>query len=87
MIASPEGADGSLRIRQDVCLYQLRLHADQSASHSLESGRTVYVHVISGVINVNGERLNEGDGAKVKAVDVVEFIGAENSEALVFDLP
>lgn len=87
LIASPEGNNGSLRIRQDACLYQLLLQAEQSASHSLESGRTIYVHVISGVINVNGERLIEGDGARVKAVDVVEFIGAENSEALVFDLP
>ena len=87
LIASPEGDDGSLRIRQDACLYQLRLHVDQSASHSLESGRTIYVHAISGVISVNGERLIEGDGARVNAVDVVEFLGVENSEALVFDLP
>ena len=87
LIASPEGADGSLRIRQDACLYQLRLHADQSVLHSLESARTIYVHVVSGAINVNGERLIEGDGARVNAIDVVEFIGAENSEALVFDLP
>lgn len=87
LIASPDASDGSLRIHQDACLYQLRLNADQSTSHSLESGRTVYVHVTSGVISVNGERLNEGDGAEVKKVDVVEFVGAEISEALVFDLP
>jgi len=36
---------------------------------------------------VNGKRLSEGDGATVKADDVVEFTGHENSEALVFDLP
>ncbi len=74
-------------IHQDASLYQLHLKTNQSASHSLNSGRTAYVHVISGTISVNGERLNEGDGATVHEVDVVDFVSAENSEALVFDLP
>lgn len=63
------------------------MNAGQSASHSPASGRTVYVHVVSGIISVNGEQLNEGDGATVKEVDVVEFVGVESSETLVFDLP
>ena len=52
-----------------------------------EPGRTVYVHVVSGVISVNGERLNEGDAAEVKESDVVDFAGIDHTEALVFDLP
>lgn len=87
LIASPDARDGSLRIHQDASLYQLCLSADQSAWHSLVPERTVYVHVISGGILVGGERLNEGDGATVKEVDEVEFVGVEPSEALVFDLP
>ena len=87
LIASPDARDGSLLIHQDACLYQLRLNADQGASHSLEPGRTVYVHVVSGAIRVNGLPLSEGDGATVKEVEVVEFAGTEVSEALVFDLP
>ncbi|GMR18280.1 MAG: pirin family protein [Gammaproteobacteria bacterium] len=87
LIASPDARDGSFLIHQDACLYQLRLKADQSASHSPESGRTGYVHVVSGVISVNGDQLSEGDGAALKEVDIVGFTGAENSVALVFDLP
>jgi len=87
LIASPDSREASLLIHQDACLYQLRLHTGQSVSHSIEPGRTVYVHVVSGAISLNGERLSEGDGATVKADDVVEFTGHENSEALVFDLP
>jgi redox-sensitive bicupin YhaK (pirin superfamily) len=87
LIASPDAHEGSLLLHQDASLYQLRFYLDQSVSHSLESGRTVYVHVVTGVIEVNGERLHEGDGATVKQVDRVDFIGVENSEALVFDLP
>jgi hypothetical protein len=87
LIASPDARGGSLLIHQDACLYQLRLHAEQSVSHSLEPGRSAYVHVVSGSLSVNGERLSEGDGATVKADDVLEFTGHGNSEALVFDLP
>jgi redox-sensitive bicupin YhaK (pirin superfamily) len=87
LIASPDAHEGSLLLHQDASLYQLRLNLDQSVSHSLETGRTVYVHVVTGVIDVNGERLHEGDGATVKQVDRVDFIGVENGEALVFDLP
>ena len=87
LIASPDARGGSLLIHQDACLYQLRLNAGQSVSHLLETGRTVYVHVISGAIRLNGNDLCEGDGATVKAEDSVEFAGHQNSEALVFDLP
>ena len=87
LIASPDARDGSLLLHQDAFLYQLLLDADQTTSHSLEPGRTVYIHLISGDVSVNGERLTEGDGATVKDVNAVDFIGVENSEALVFDLP
>jgi len=62
------------------------MKADQTTSHSLESGRTLYVHVVLGAIKVNGEPMAEGDGATVKKVNDVEFVGVNNSEALVFDL-
>jgi redox-sensitive bicupin YhaK (pirin superfamily) len=87
LIASPDARKGSLLMHQDACLYQLRLRAGQSASHSLEPGRTAYVHLISGSLRLNGEHLGEGDGATVKADDRLELTGDENSEALVFDLP
>ena len=87
LIASPDARDGSLLLHQDVCLHQLRLSTGQSVSHSLVPGRTVYVHVVSGAIGLNGAHLSEGDGATVRTDDVIEFTANENSEALVFDLP
>ena len=87
LIASPDGREGSLLIHQDAFLYQLRLNSEQVALHSLEPGRLIYIHVVSGSVSINGERLSEGDGATVKEIDVVEFVDAENIEALVFDLP
>jgi redox-sensitive bicupin YhaK (pirin superfamily) len=87
LIASADARDGSLLLHQDASLYQLLLNTEQSATYTLAPGRSVYVHVVSGAISVNGEQLHEGDGATVTAVEVVEFVGNQNSEALVFDLP
>ncbi len=87
LIASPDARDGSLLLHQDASLYQLLLSADQRAAHELAPGRTVYIHVVAGSITINGEVLSEGDGATIRDVETVDFLGHEPSEALVFDLP
>ena len=87
LIASPDRRDGSLLLHQDASLYQPWLGAGESTSHALEPGRTVYVHIVSGNITVNGEHLGEVDGASVTETDVIEFKSDAESEALVFDLP
>ena len=87
LIVSPDGRDGSLKIHQDACLYQLRLQPEQSVSQALDAGRSMYVHVVSGTLYVNGERLTGGDGASLKDLDSIDFNGVEACEALVFDLP
>jgi len=87
LIASPDARDGSLRLHQDASLYQLWLAPGESASHALAPGRRVYLHVVSGEILVDGERLGEGDGATVSALDDIGFEAVSASEALLFDLP
>lgn len=87
LVISPDGREQSLRVHQDAYLYQLLLDADGHAVHELATGRTVYVHVVSGQLSVNGEILREGDGATVKDMSKVEFMGEAQCNALVFDLP
>lgn len=87
LVVSPNGNNGSLRIHQDACLYHLRLQEGQSDQHALVVNRTVYVHVISGAIEVDGVTLKDGDGATIREVSELEFNAMQQSEALVFDLP
>lgn len=87
LIASPDGRDGVMLLHQDADLYQLCLDDGQSVSHPLESTRCAYVHLISGALLINGEALGPGDGATIKSVDAIDFVGTANSEALLFDLP
>ena len=87
LIASPDGREDSLRIHQDASLYQLLLQPGDTVSHVLVSGRTAYLHVVSGSLRVNGEALAEGDGATISEVDEIDFSAQSRSEALLFDLP
>jgi len=87
LIASPDARDESLKIHQDACLYQLVLANDESCKLNINNGRTVYVHIVSGGVLINGEKINEGDGATIKSIETIEFEGQGECEALIFDLP
>jgi quercetin 2,3-dioxygenase len=86
LIASPDGADGSLTIHQDARLYASVLEKGKEVSHTLASGRKAYVHVARGRVLVNGKELVAGDGAALTGEASVTVAGAEPSEVLVFDL-
>lgn len=87
LIISPDARNGSLLVHQDAYLYQLILDANSAASHTTTADRTIYIHVVSGKLDVNATQLNAGDGATIRNIEEINFSGIEASEALVFDLP
>ena len=87
LIASPDARNGSLLLHQDASLYQLSLQTGETTAHTLAAHRTAYLHVVSGIVVVDGEQLGEGDGATISETDSIRFEGRESAEALLFDLP
>jgi redox-sensitive bicupin YhaK (pirin superfamily) len=87
LIASPDGAEGSVRIHQDARLYVSRLAEGESIEAALGSGRLGYLHLIRGGVAVNGEQLGGGDAAKLRDETRLEIRADEDSELLLFDLP
>jgi len=87
LIASPDARNESFLIHQDAFLYLLRLAASETISHQLGKGRKVYVHMVKGELNIDGQHLIPGDGATINAVDEIVFASIEETEALIFDLP
>lgn len=86
LIISPDGRDGSLRIQQDVRVYAGLFDADEGATLSLEKARHAYVHVARGSIELNGERLDAGDGVRLRSPQALSFAAGQRAEVLVFDL-
>jgi redox-sensitive bicupin YhaK (pirin superfamily) len=86
LLASPDGRDGSLKIRQGNQLYAAILGPSESVGHKLEPDRHAYVQVARGSITLNGQKLKEGDGAAVTSEPALELVGVEDAEVLLFDL-
>ena len=87
LVASPDGADGSVRIHQDARVYAGRFDGAERAELALSAGRRAYVHVARGQVRVNGELLSTGDALKLTDVANVAITDGSGAEVLVFDLP
>jgi redox-sensitive bicupin YhaK (pirin superfamily) len=87
LIASPDGADGSVVIHQDATLHVGRFDGEERASFDVRPGRRAYVHVVRGAINVNGVELGSGDALKLIETASVSLGHGRGAEVLVFDLP
>jgi quercetin 2,3-dioxygenase len=87
LVASPDGAHGSVTIQQNAQMYAGLFDGDESATHTLASGRLAYVHVARGSVRVNGNALNAGDAVKMENETSVHIDGGDNAEVLLFDLP
>jgi len=86
LVASPDGADGSLTIHADARLYAGLLDGAEAAELPLASGRKSYVHVVRGAVSVNGTPLSGGDAAYMDGETRVRLDQARDAEVLVFDL-
>lgn len=87
LVASPDGAEGSVTIHQEARMYAGLFDGAESSTLDLAPGRLGYVHLVKGEAAVNGQRLVAGDAlmyADEPAVSIEQGIGAE---VLVFDLP
>ena len=86
LIASPEGAEGSVSIHQDALLYAGLFDGAERARLEIAPRRKGYVHVVRGEVTVNREPLEAGDALKAGS-GAIEIEGGKGAEVLVFDLP
>src|SRR4249920_224207 len=86
LIASRDGAEGSVTIHQDARVYAGLFDGAERAEQPLSPGRKGYVHVARGEASVNGHALRAGDALKTDSGPIVLERG-RGAEVLVFDLP
>jgi redox-sensitive bicupin YhaK (pirin superfamily) len=86
LIASLDGADGSVRIHQNAKVYAGLFDGAEQAELAIAAGRQVYVHVARGTITVNGNVLNAGDAIGLSDLGTLSLTKGQGAEVLVFDL-
>jgi quercetin 2,3-dioxygenase len=87
LVASPDGAGGSVRIRQDARLYAGLFDGVERGTLVVAAGRRLYVHVARGMVTANGETLAAGDALKLTGTATLALSDGADAEVLVFDLP
>jgi len=86
LIGSRDGSQGSIVFHQDVAIYASVLGEGDAVEHRVAPGRAAWLQVARGAVVVNGQRLEEGDGAALVDEAVLAIRGASESEVLLFDL-
>ncbi|MHB2053943.1 pirin family protein [Pantoea dispersa] len=91
LIASPDGADGSLQLRQQVWVHQVTLAPGEQYSLVLHGPRA-YLQSIHGALEVRAssahqEQLRCGDGAFVSEEAQITLQAETPLRALVIDIP
>jgi quercetin 2,3-dioxygenase len=86
LVASPDGADGSMTIHQDARLYLTLLLPGQAVAHEIDEGRAAWLQVLRGMVVLNGHFLAAGDGAAVSEEKKLEIAGQDQAEVMLFDL-
>ncbi|MDP3422400.1 MAG: pirin family protein [Burkholderiaceae bacterium] len=86
LVASPDGANGSVTIHADARMYAGLLDGTESATLALNPGRKAYVHLVKGELTANGQRLATGDALAMDREAALTLSDGREAEVLVFDL-
>jgi len=86
LVVSPDAADGSLAVHQDMRMHAGLFDGTETTTLDIGPDRYAYVHVARGSVEVNGERLGQGDGARIRDERQLRFARGDQAEVLVFDL-
>ena len=86
LIASNDGAEGSVKINQDAKLFVALLAPGEEVTQALGGKRHAWLQVAKGEVELNGQKLHQGDGAAISEEKMLTIKGIEAAEVLLFDL-
>ncbi len=87
-LASPDGIDGSIAIRQQAWLRGVLLDTGESVATQLDPERRYWLHVVRGRIDVDGRAMTAGDAIGfAEESSLLRLTGVADADVLLFDLP
>lgn len=87
LIASPDGANDSFLIRQNVRVWRGKMTQAGTLDYSLAPGRSAWLHVIQGSVTLEGQVLQSGDGVEITRLAELQLACSPGSDFLLFDMP
>ena len=86
LVASRDGAEGSVTVRADARIYAGLFDGAESAMHELDPERPHYVFLARGALTANGQALQAGDALALHGERELRLSDGRAAEVLVFEL-
>jgi redox-sensitive bicupin YhaK (pirin superfamily) len=87
LVASPDAREGSIKINQDVSVFNSILKAGEEVSYELTEKRYAWLQVVKGTLEVNGKTLGASDGAAISEEKSLKIKAlSDDTEFIFFDL-
>jgi redox-sensitive bicupin YhaK (pirin superfamily) len=87
-VVTPDGADGSLFIHQDAWFSLAETDAGKELKYQMHSGNSgVYLFVIEGELEVDGDTLKSRDGIGVYDVSEFSVKSSQPARFLIMEIP
>lgn len=86
-VISPDGKDGSISIHQDADMYISKLKQADTLDFQIGDDRRMWLQLVKGEIEVNGEKLSTGDAIAATDVATASIKALADSEMILFKLP
>jgi len=86
LVASKTGRDGSIAINQDADVLVGKFASGDQVTYALKKDRNAWLHVAEGQIELNGEKLNAGDGVAVSDENQLTLKSNSAAQVLLFDM-
>ena len=85
-VVSPEGGE-AVAVHGDARVFVSRLLEGAEVAHRFDAGRAGYLYLISGALEVGGERLTTGDAVKIYDEPTLTPWAGADSELILVDVP
>ena len=86
LIFDSHGRGDAVTIYQDAQIYASLLEEGETIAYDLKSDRYGWLQVARGIVQLNGEKLNEGDGVQLLGGQCLDISTPNLAELLLFDL-
>ena len=87
LVVSGDKKDGCLFINQDAKIYLGKYNLNEKIKYDLKSGRGIFVFVISGDLEVEGNKLHSRDSLEIKEVSRIKIQTSKDSYFMIIDVP
>lgn len=86
LVASPDGAEGSLKIETDARILLANLAAASSLDFSFAPNRHGWLQVLRGSVSLKDTELHAGDAVAISDESLLELTAQNRAEVMLFDL-